>query len=56
MHVVGWPSRGEVIILERRWNPDFDFLSLDRLHPPEKRYDDPKDEDAFYQKMLFLGA
>jgi hypothetical protein len=26
------------------------------VHPPEKRYDDPNDEDAFCQNMLLLGA
>ena len=55
IRIFGWPSRGGVTIFEGAGIPDVDF-SLDRLHPLEKRCDDPNDKGAFCQNVLLLGA
>lgn len=54
--IFGYPSRGGVIMLEDASPADIDFLSLDRMDPPTLRYEDPKEEDAFCQRLLLLGA
>ncbi|KAF2492711.1 hypothetical protein BU16DRAFT_466581, partial [Lophium mytilinum] len=56
LFIYGWPSRGGVIVLEDAGTVDFDFLGLDRLRPPQKRYEDSTQEDAFCQRLLLLGA
>lgn len=56
VNLFGWPSRGGVIVLERAESPDFNFLGLDRIYPPEKRHENPDGEDEFCKKLLLLGA
>lgn len=54
--ILGWPSRGGVIVLERATAPDFDFLGLDRIHPPMRRDRNQDAEDDLCQRLLMLGA
>ncbi|KAF2181880.1 hypothetical protein K469DRAFT_713481 [Zopfia rhizophila CBS 207.26] len=56
IEIYGWPSKGGVIILEGAAAPDFDFLGIDRIHPPEKRHENPDEEDEFCKNLLLLGA
>lgn len=46
INLYGWPSKGGVIILECAEAPDLDFLVIDRMHPPEKRHENPDEEDV----------
>jgi hypothetical protein len=54
--LLGYPSRGGLIVLERADAVDFNFLNLSRLSPPLTRATDPKAEDEFCQRLLLLGA
>ncbi|KAF1829869.1 hypothetical protein BDW02DRAFT_126743 [Decorospora gaudefroyi] len=54
--IYGWPSRGGVIMLENASVADFQFMGLDRLHPPLLRHQTPEEEDAFSKRLLVLGA
>jgi hypothetical protein len=56
VRVYAWPSRGGVIIHDHVNSSDFDFLDLDPLAPPPVRCLDQKEEDAFCQRLLLLGA
>ncbi|ERF76830.1 hypothetical protein EPUS_09467 [Endocarpon pusillum Z07020] len=56
VYVFAWPSRGGVIILEHAEALDLEFLSLDPLDPPAKRFDSQRDEDALCRRLLLLGA
>lgn len=54
--IYAWPSKGGVIILNKADAVDFDFLGLNPLDPPLKRLNEQKEEDAFCQRLLLLGA
>jgi hypothetical protein len=54
--LLGYPSRGGLIVLERADAVDFNFLNLSRLSPPLTRATDPKTEDEFCQRLLLPGA
>ncbi|KAL8747441.1 MAG: hypothetical protein Q9190_000702 [Brigantiaea leucoxantha] len=66
--IYAWPSLGGVIILNGAEAVDFEFLDLDPLDPPLRRYIPPhtasqeerqkasENEDIFCQKILLLGA
>src|SRR5437868_13655831 len=54
--LLGYPSRGGLIILEHADAVEFDFLNLSRLNPPSTRGTDPKVEDEFCRRLLLLGA
>jgi hypothetical protein len=36
--------------------PGLDFPGINRMHPPEKRHENPDEEDKFCKKMLLLGV
>lgn len=54
--IYAWPSRGGLIILNNADAVDSDFLGLNPLDPPSERLEDQKEEDAFCQRLLLLGA
>src|SRR5207248_2319555 len=54
--LLGYPSRGGLIVLEHADAVDFDFLNLSRLNPPSSRATDPKAEGEFCRRLLLLGA
>ena len=66
--IYAWPSLGGVIILDGAEAVDFEFLDLDPLDPPLRRYvpsrtalEEEKqkaveDEDVFCRRVLLLGA
>ncbi|KAF1961811.1 hypothetical protein CC80DRAFT_488217 [Byssothecium circinans] len=54
--IYGYPSRGGIIMLEDASPADLEFMALDRMDPIMFRHEDPKDEDAFCQRLLLLGA
>ena len=56
INVLGHPSRGGLIVLERADAIDFDFLGMSRFDPPLARATTPLAEDDFCQRLLLLGA
>jgi hypothetical protein len=52
----GWPSRGGLIVLEHATALDFDFLGLDHVNPPLRRYPNQDAEDKLCQRLLLLGT
>ena len=56
INILGHPSRGGLIVLERADAIDFDFLGISRFDPPLDRAATPSEEDDFCQRLLLLGA
>lgn len=54
--LLGWPSRGGVIVLEHATAPDFEFLDLIQTSPPQLRDMNQENEDIFCRQLLLLGA
>lgn len=54
--LLGWPSRGGVIILREATAVDFTFLNISPLSPVLYRDRDMVAEDAFCKQLLLLGA
>ena len=54
--LLGWPSRGGVIVLEHATATDFEFLDLTQTSPPQLRDMNQENEDIFCPQLLLLGA
>jgi len=55
--VFGWPSTGGIWVKEDCYGVELDFLGLDRFHASgTEREADPEAEDAFCQRLQYLGA
>lgn len=55
--VYGWPSTGGVWIKEDCYGVEMEFLGLNRFNAtPTQRKSDPQTEDAFCQRLEYIGA
>lgn len=54
--LIGWPSRGGLIVLGHVTALDFSFFGLDPANPPKRRDENQDAENLFCQQLLWLGA